>query len=61
MRSTGAGRLTAEAAFHDTQFYEICKTPPFGRNPTLELVAVLVEINIGPKLQNLERQREVLG
>ena len=35
-------RLTVEAAFHDIELFEICKTPPFGRNLTLELVVVLV-------------------
>ena len=60
--STGTTNLTVESAFHGIELFEICKTSPFGRNPTLELVVVVVLIPlVRPELQGLERQRKVLG
>ena len=57
----GTTNLTIESATHDTELFEIRKTPPFGRNPALELVAVVLKKMVWPKLQSLERQRKVLG
>ena len=39
---SGTTNLTVESAIHDIELFEIRKTPPFGRNPALELVAVVL-------------------
>ena len=57
----GSERLTVEAAFHDIDFFEICKTHPFGRNATLKLVLIGSIWVVGPELQRLERAWSTFG